>query len=80
MSSSLPEELLSCPVLVDEEFTKRHVRPTCSEDGCIIDKDAFRVMSSNTEKRYGIQYSQMYFVRLETMRRRLVEAARREWG
>ena len=80
--SSTPGELLCPPLPIDGEF-KRHVRATCSFKVC---KSAFRAPSGkkNSDKerdrRYGIQYSHIYFMRLEKMRMKLVKAAKQKWG
>lgn len=73
-STSLAELLLSCPQPADETFTKDLVRATCSYE------DLSRSFRVPVERKYGVQYSHIYYYRLQRMRKRLVAAAERKWG
>lgn len=73
-ADSVAETLLSCPQPEDETFKKDHVRATCSYE------DLSRLFRVPAERKFGVQYSHIYFCRLQRMRERLVTAARRKWG
>lgn len=66
---------LQVPTPGDEEFTNTLTRAPvtnyCNES------DRFKIPP---EKRYGIQYSHMYYTRLNLMKPRLLNAAQKKWG
>ena len=66
--------LLSVPRPEDEEFVKETSRESCRYENL---SERFR---TPPRKKYGLQYSQIYFIRLTKMKPILVDAAKQRWG
>ena len=65
--------LLSPPTVSAEKFVKTFKRKICKYKD---ESERFKVK----ERVYDKQYSNIYFVRLTEMGRRVVEAAEKKWG
>lgn len=66
--------LLSAPKPEDEEFVEGLPRESCRYENL---SERFRTPA---QRKYGLQYSHIYFVRLTKMKRLLVDAAKQRWG
>ena len=66
--------LLHPPKPNDEIFDKPHKRVHSSYTNL---SQRFKVPQ---ERRYHVQYSHIYFLRLSKMKSRLIQAAKRRWG
>lgn len=66
--------LLQPPIPNDEEFIKPFSRATATYE------NLSQIFYTPQERKYGLQYSHIYYVRLNNMKPCLEKAAKRKWG
>lgn len=70
----MSDTLLHPPIPQDEDFIKPFTRATATYE------NLSQIFRTPQERKYGLQYSHLYYVRLNIMKPRLEEAAKRKWG
>ena len=68
------ECLLSHPNSEDEKHAKSYSRESCSYE------NMSKIFLKPRARKYGVQYSHIYYSRLQAMKPRLAKAAGAKWG